>query len=102
VTERAPPDLATLPVKNDLSTAPSDLEEMTTAPPESVAELLEKWQLVTLADDCSVTARAPPDLATFPVKNDLSTAPPALEEMTIAPPEYVAELLEKWQLATLA
>ena len=49
MTAIAPPDLATLPVKIDLSTAPSDLEEMTTAPPKSLAVLFEKWQLVTLA-----------------------------------------------------
>jgi hypothetical protein len=43
-----PPESATLCVKNELSTVPSDLDVMTTAPPESVAVLFEKWQLVTL------------------------------------------------------
>jgi hypothetical protein len=44
-----PPDSAMLSVKNDLSTVPSDLDVMTTAPPKSLAVLFEKWQLVTLA-----------------------------------------------------
>jgi hypothetical protein len=47
-------------VKNDLSTVPSDLDVMTTAPPESVAVLFENWQLMTLTE-LAVMANAPPE-----------------------------------------